>query len=400
MEHYDVRQIAEDESRAAHTVLLRSLHQPPDSDELWEYSSASFSADRTFSAFADGNPVGTASSFGTDLAVPGGKQVQTAAVDGVGVRADHRRRGVFSRLMRAQLADCRDRGDVLAILHASETTIYGRVGYGIATHGVDLRINTSKASLRADAPAGGRVQLLEAGEAVERLPKVYAQIAPYRAGMITRPAVWWPGRADRLLRHERDHQAAVHIGPDGADGFVLYQTIVSDDHTATLRVRDLHGANTAARVGLWRFLLGMDLVREVEAAGRPADEPVGAVLVDPRACKVTGMEDQLWLRLIDVPAALHARTYGSAEPVVIEVADQLLPENAGRYLITPDGAQRTEQQASIRMDVDALAMLYLGEWSPSTLADIGRISTDDPAEVAALDGLLGASHRPWCGTGF
>lgn len=402
MDHYDVRLIEEPERRAAYNVLLRSLHYLPPTDEEWAQLSPGFPAGRAFAAFDGKAPVGVASSFGTELAVPGGKQLPTAAVDGVGVRTDHRRRGVFSRLMRTQLEDCRARGDVLAVLRASEATIYGRVGYGVATSGTNLRVSLSQATMRGDAPTGSDVHLLDAEDAIARLPEIYRRIAPNRTGMIGRPAVWWAGGPERALRHERDRQVAIHIGTDGPDGFVMYQTVASpsDDHEAMVRIRDMHAADTSARAGLWRFLLGIDLVREVEALSVPVDEPLSSMLVNPRACQVTALEDQLWLRLLDVPAALRGREYGTADPVVLEVEDPLLPENSGRYRIGPDGARRTEETAAIRLDLDTLAMMYLGEYSPAFLSATGRISTQDSTTLANLDELFTTRDRPWCGTNF
>src|SRR5439155_20466359 len=123
-----------------------------------------------------------AGSFDTAMTVPGGKSLPTAAVDGVGVRPDHTRRGVLTALMGEQLRDCVRRGEVLATLHASEATIYGRFGYGISTRKQSVRVSRARAGFRADAPAGGQVRLLEPGAADEVIPQLYQRIPP-RPGM-------------------------------------------------------------------------------------------------------------------------------------------------------------------------------------------------------------------------
>ncbi|NIH80500.1 GNAT family N-acetyltransferase [Amycolatopsis viridis] len=399
MTGYEIRALAAGEERAAFEVLGRALHVTV-TDELWRRRAASFPAERRFGAFTGEQVVGVAGSFAARLAVPGGKTLPAAAVDGVAVRADHTRRGVLTALMAAQLADCGRRGDVLATLHASEATIYGRFGYGAATRGKTVRITPT--AFRDDAPAGGTVRLLTTAEARELLPGLYAEMGLTRPGMIERPEVWWAHARERLIG---EHQVAVHTGPRGDDGFVLYRTEArrTFDHPnrgAALVVQDLHATNTAAAAGLWRFLLRVDLVSEVHAPGRPLDEPAGAMLTDPRACAVTGVDDDTWLRLVDVPAALAARSWGPGEPVVIEVTDPQLPGNTGRYRLSPTGTRSTTAAADLRVTPETLAMLYLGDARPSTLAAIGRIDVADPAALPHADTLFVTAVPPWCGTGF
>ncbi|MGI6874867.1 GNAT family N-acetyltransferase [Amycolatopsis sp. 3B14] len=399
MTGFEIRPLAAGEERAAFELLGRTLHVTV-TDELWTLRAASFPAERRFGAFTGGAPVGVAGSFATRLAVPGGKALPTAAVDGVGVRADHTRRGILTALMAAQLADCARRGDVLAVLHASEATIYGRFGYGMSSRSQNLRV--TRAAFRADAPPGGTVRLLGTAEAQELVPRLYTEMGLHRAGMIERPEVWWSYARDRLIG---EHQVAVHTGPHGDDGFVLYRT--EDLRTfdqpnlgAALTVRDLHATGAAALAGLWRFLARVDLVSEVRAPGRPLDDPLPAMLTDPRACAVTGVDDQLWLRLLDVPAALAARAWGPGEPVVIEVTDPQLPANTGRYRITSGGAEPTTAAADLRTGPETLAMLYLGDRVPSALAAAGRLDVVNPAALAHADSLFATRVPPWCGTPF
>ena len=167
-----------------------------------------------------------------------------------------------------------------------------------------------------------------------------------------------------------------------------------------LNVIDLHTANPRAWAGLWRFLLGVDLVDEVRAEDRPLDEPLRWLFTDPRACRVAEVGDGSWLRLVDVPSALAARSYRDGEPVVIEVSDPFLPANSGRYRISVDGAVRTDEPAGIALDVSALASLYLGGTRASALAAAGRLRVLDPAALARADRLFDADVPPWCGTFF
>jgi predicted acetyltransferase len=197
---------------------------------------------------------------------------------------------------------------------------------------------------------------------------------------------------------------AVHTGPDGVDGFATYTPepdargpIASDD--ATLRVLDLQAGSADAVNDLWRFLLEIDLVDKVFGYVRPVDEPLGSMVVD-RYMVHTLLEDELWVRIIDVPAALAARTYGAAEPVVLEVRDSFLPNNSGRYLVGPQGTERTESPAGLVMDADVLAMIYLGDSRPSVLAGVGLVDVTDAAALARADRLFATDVPSWCGTMF
>jgi predicted acetyltransferase len=404
MDEFEVRPVAEGEERAVFEMLSRSLHSAPVTEERWEQVRRSFPAERKFGAFVAGEPIGMATSFATELAVPGGKQLATAAVDGIGVLPDHTRRGVITAIIAEQFRDCVRRGDLLATLHASEATIYHRFGYGVGTRLKQVLVRKNGTGMHPAAPRGGEVRLLSGDAALARIPGLYHRIAPNRPGMITRPPVWWPAYHDRRVGPSHEHEVAVHSGPDGEDGFVVYRpvelrTFEEPMLGAALEVRDLHAGNPAALAGLWRYLLKVDLVSEVRAE-RPPDEPVDQLLADSRSCEVRALRDHTWLRLLDVPAALSARTYRQAEPVVLEVTDPLLTENSGCYRITPDGASRTDEPAQLRLEMPELAMIYLGEWAPSTLAQVGRIGAPDASALPAADELFRTTVRPWCGTYF
>lgn len=404
MSDFVVRAVAEGEQRATRDVLGQALHSPPVSDEKWARIADSWPAQCKFAAFDGDEPIGVTSSFTTEMLVPGGQRVPFAAVDGVAVRADWTRRGVLTSLMATQLADLVERGHVLAGLHASEATIYGRYGYGIGVRAQTFDIDTTRARFRPDAPATGRVRLLSPADAVKIVPELYGSIGMRRHGNIARPGMWWLNSHDQYVR-DASHRVAVHTGPDGDDGYATFmvvdqRTIAVPTRFAATKVRELQAANPGALAGLWRFLIGIDLTSQIHAFARPMDDLLPALLVDPRPCRTVGIEDELWLRVLDVPAALNARTYGQAEPVVVEVADSRLPANSGAYRVTVDGAARTDAPADVRLDVDTLAMLYLGDWGAGLLARAGRIEVLDAEAPARLDALFKTATGPWCGTGF
>jgi predicted acetyltransferase len=405
MAELDIRVLAPSEHRAANALFRAALHVPAASDQQWEQVKDIYAASRTLGAFADGTLVGTAGSFQASLAVPGGATLPLAAVTRVGVRADHTRRGVLSGLMREQLDLAVRQGDVLAGLHASEAVIYGRFGYGVATRARAVRVIVPDARFRPEVPTEGEVRMLDPDAALETLTPLYERLGPYRPGTMTRTRDWWRFFVERAMLSGEQIVVAVHSGVDGDDGYVIYRAkqLESLEHPAArvqLNVVDFHAATPTAVNALWRFLVTVDLVDEVRADICPTDGAVEEMLVDRRACRTGSVRDELWLRLLDVPAALAARGYDDVAPVVIEVVDPLLPANSGRYRIGPQGATPTSERAQLSMGVDALAAIYLGATRPSILAGVGRIGVADTQSLTRADRLFGTGATALCGTGF
>ena len=400
MSDFEIRTLRDDEVRAAGDLFRASLHVPPCADADWERVSRAYQPGRTLGAF-DTGLIGTARSFDAELTVPGGASLPMAGVTGVAVRADRTRRGVLRALMAAQLADFATRGMVFASLLASEAPIYGRFGYGLALRHRTYSVDRHRARLRPDVPAAGEVRLLELDEALEVCPGVYERLAG-RPGRMSRPEVLWRLYEAQSRRNPQPFRAAVHHGPDGPDGLAFYYVEGLQAHpwTKNLQLLDMFAGTPAAFAGLWRFLLGIDLVDRIVAEARPLDEPIELILEDHRTATVDRVGDEHWIRLVDVPKALAAREYGNAAPVVVEVEDPLLPANGGTYRIGPEGAERTGEPAALRLDVTTLAMVYFGTWRPSALAGAGRIEVRAPSVLADADALFGTRVASWSGTHF
>ncbi|AUS80674.1 GNAT family N-acetyltransferase [Actinoalloteichus sp. AHMU CJ021] len=403
MTRFDVEPVPVSRIRETNELFRTALHAPVSSDEKWELAARSYQTGRTWGVLDEGEYVGTASSFGALLRVPGGAEVPMAAVSRVAVRADHTRRGILTELMRTQLTDAARRGEPTATLRASETAIYGRFGYGVADRSRSVQVRADRARI-GDLGGEGTVRLLRTDQLATAPPEIYAGFGPYRTGMISRPAEWWVPRVEMPLKDGRNLRGAVHTGSAGhRDGYVLYEVKVPDDagfDGAVLTIHDLHAPEPAVRRRLWRFLLTTDLVGTVEMHTAPVDEPLEWWVGDPRAVRTKGIEDATWLRLTDVPAALAARSYGNAEPVVLEVRDSLLPDNSGCYRVTAEGAARTDADPDLRLSSAALAALYQGDVRVSVLATAGLVEVLDGAALARADVLLGAEETPWCGTYF
>jgi predicted acetyltransferase len=367
---------------------------------------------------ADGRAtlVATTVSFPCRMVVPGGAVLPAAGVTRVGVRADRTRRGLLSAMMKAQLEDFASRGEVLASLRATEARIYGRFGYGVATRGREVRVRRiGGRGWRPTAPTGGSVRLLDRADVVAVLAPLHERIALVRAGGMTRDEAWWAAAVHRRIAKGEHVVAAVHTGADGVDdGFAIAYVRHTDEGFAAkrLRIEDLHATNPGAMAGLWRFLLDSDLVGNVEAGLRPLDESVELLLADARDFAVKGVQDEMWLRILDVPAALAARTYGDAEPVLLAVHDAMLEDNAGVYRIGDGTADRVGPIGGtvvpeLQCDATALAMAYLGDRAPSELLGTGwwRPGSGTGAGTAGAavqraDRLFATERPPWCGTFF
>ncbi|MEV0677520.1 GNAT family N-acetyltransferase [Actinosynnema sp. NPDC050436] len=402
MTDLDIRVLDDAHFRAAHTLFRSTLHHGPSTDEAWESVGISYRSGQALGAFADDELVGTVQTFPSELAVPGGAVVPMSAVSRVGVRADWTRRGVLTALQRAQLRAMRDAGDVASSLRASESVIYGRFGYGVATRYREVRVK--RVETRSRLPIAGRVRLVDAERALPLCQELFDRLSPGRAGTIAR----WPGHWDVNLRRvakEENLRFAVASGPDGDDGYAVYKvTPGSWEHghekPTVLAVLDLWAASPRAWADLWTFLLGVDLVGEVVAEGRPLDEPLEWLLADRRGLRSVDLGDETWLRLLDVGAALAARTYRAGEPVVLGVRDRFLPENEGAYRISAGGASRTTDEPDFVVDVDVLAAAYLGDVTFGALAMTGRFESTSADAVARADALFAVDELPWCGTYF
>ena len=402
MADHDIRVLDESNVRTAHTLFRGALHSGPAPDEKWEQVKETYAPGRTFGAFQDEEMVGTAQSWSARLAVPGG-EVPVATVSRVGVRADWTRRGVLSALMRRQFQSIRESGEIVSALRASEAAIYSRFGYGVASRGRRVTLNRHRVSALPAKGTDGRIRLVDKDTALALAPEVYTAAGLTRPGMTSRWPAWWTINLRREMTDE-NARLAVHRGADGDDGYVLYSVKWDPSglpgSKSVLTVLDLVAVNPDVWAELWRFLFRVDLVDEIVAELRPLDEPLEWLLADRRVVKVTDIDDETWLRLVDVPAALAARRYGAAEPVVLEVRDRYLPENDGAYRITPDGAERTSAAADLSLDVSLLAATYLGDVSFTELAWANRVDVLDGAAPARADALFATDRAPWSGTYF
>jgi predicted acetyltransferase len=357
-------------------------------------------ADRVFGAFENGRQVGAAAAYRFEMTVPGG-QLPTGGVTWVGVLPSHRRRGVMTELMRRQLRDLHDGGEPLAALWASESAIYGRFGYGMAAPTFALRGDTRAFRLRGSPAAVGSVCLVERAEAREAFPPIYDQVRPTIPGMVTRTIEIWD--VYRLADEDfmRDGAGpkfyALHERDGVAEAYATYRiksTWEGGLPQGELRVIEAIAASPVASRELWRFLFGVDLVSTVRNFLFDPGSPLFLMVDDPRRLELK-LSDGLWLRLVDVEAALRARSYADGDAVVIEVTDDLCPWNAGRYQVGST-VERTADDPDLHMSVADLACAYMGAFDFERLAAAFRVEELRPGAAARASLLFRTPRPPFC----
>ncbi|WP_172385942.1 GNAT family N-acetyltransferase [Streptomyces sp. MNP-20] len=383
--------------------------EAPEERALWD---ALTEHDRSYGLWDGEECIGTASAFSFRVTVPGGALVDAAGVTMVSVAATHRRRGLLTAMMRRQLDDLRARGEALALLTASEPAIYGRFGYGVACW--HLRASIDTARVRLTVPAGtDEVALRYAvpAEAAAACEAVYARVVPGRPGMLARQPGW---ERLPLLDPERDRDGASPLQcvlAERAGEVVGYAHFaVKPDWDArgpkgVVLARAVEAVDPAAYAALWRFLFDIDLTSRIEVRNRPVDDPLLHLVSDVRRCGLV-TRDWLYVRPVDVGAALEARAYRTPVDVVLDVTDPFCPWNEGRWRLTgdPKGAscKRVDDDApaDLALSVRELGSAYLGGVSLAELARAGRVRELRPGALAEASLAFGSEVAPWLPHGF
>lgn len=406
----DLRVLRPEDWDRWYDTLLRAFGGVDESAEeraLWKGLTL---CERSVGAWDGGELVGTAGAFDFRLTVPGGASVPAAGVTMVGVVATHRRRGVLTSMMRRQLDDIRAWGEPLAVLTASEGAIYGRFGYGAATFGLTAEIDTSR--VRLSVPAGAddvRLRYADPVDALGLCEVVYARTVSERAGMLARRP-GWEGLGVLDPESERGGASPLQcvLAERGGEvvGYARFRVRpewTDTGHNGQVVLQDLATVEPVAEAALWRFLFGIDLTTSLKVRGRPLDEAWQYLVSDIRRCLLR-VRDGLYVRLVDVGAALEARTYQAPVDVVLDVEDAFCPWNTGRWRLSGDakGAScvRTEDAADLALSVRELGAAYLGGVSLASLAGAGRVREVRPGALAEASVGFGSVVVPWLPHGF
>ena len=403
-EVWEVRPITENEADLFRARLSRGFGGDADADDgAAERFRELFDLERSVAAFDEGDIVGTGGAFPFEITVPGGTTTPMGGTTIITVQPTHRRRGVLTEMMNRHLDDVHSRGEPIAVLWSSESSIYGRFGYGLATQ--RHKVTMSAPDIELTSPQHrGRVRLLDADDAMPILVDVYERARTEVSGMLSRSEAWW------RLRRMRDDDSI--RGGRSARRYAVYEEDGSPAGYATFRQKEKWEefpegeiqvieviANTAgAHRGLWSFLVNIDLYPSVDWWNAPVDDPLPFHVADSRRVR-RELFDALWVRLIDIPKALESRSYEFDGSVVMGVDDGFRPENTGSYRLTVEGGvagcARVGDEPDLSCDVDVLGHLYLGGGDALAMAHANRI-TGDPEAIRVMQTMFKTDRAPWC----
>jgi predicted acetyltransferase len=358
-------------------------------------------AHRVHVAWDNGRVVGAAGSYAFDLTIPGGR-VPTAGVSIVAVLPTHRRRGILRQMMRAQLDACRERGEPLAYLWATEDTIYDRFGYGIASLSAEIDVTRDKSRFYKNTLSLAGATLLPLTEAEALIAPIYERVAAATPGMFARTSDWWQARIlsdPQWRRGNAGELMCALLELHGApSAYALYRLTPSFDRgvqTGTIHVAEAVGDSPAAIHAIWRYLLDIDWMARVTASILPVDHPLLLLVAEPRRLRFS-LRDGVWIRLVDVAEALSARFYQPGSSVVIDVHDEFCRWNDGRWRVGADGVGRTENSPDLRCSVSVLGSAYLGGFSWTRLSQALRVEEFTPGAASRADEIFRTRSAPWC----
>jgi predicted acetyltransferase len=383
------------------------LNAPADNASFIEDLASSADLDHMWGGFDGDRVVATLRSLATPVTVPGAVIEDASGVTNVTVAPTHTRRGLLTQMIRADLAACADRGDVVSVLIAAEYPIYGRYGYGPAAERVELTLDATTASFTTDP--GGSVELVDRVDYRAGATELYERYRPHQPGAIARHPWWWDLHllAEASGPHVPSSFFALGYDRSGqVDGSVAYRVEGHWDHgrpRGRLLIDNLIAVDAEATARLWRYCAAVDWIGSVVAENRPVDDPVRWFLTDARDLAQHDRHDLLWLRILDPIRALAGRRYLAPGRVVVDIADPL-GHASGRFAVeaTADDARclATDEPADLSLGVSALSSAYLGGYTLADLARAGRVTEHRPGTLAVADAMFRSAVAPWSPTDF
>src|SRR5215469_14139655 len=390
-----------DEVKQAISPITHYFGRSAPNDDYAERLIRVLPAERVYGAWEDGRAVGGLGAFPFRLTVPGGR-VDAAGLTVAGVLPTHRRQGLLRAMMRDLLDACHRRGEPVAYLWATEDTIYRRFGFGLASFTAEIDLPRERSAFHTSFAPLGRVQLVAPITAEELLAPIYERVAVATPGMLARSSTWWQTRIldDPEWRRgsNGDLQCAVLEHEGRPTAYALYQMNSSFDRglqAGSVAVIEAVGDSPEATQAIWRYLLDIDWMARVKASLLPLDHPVLLLLAEPRRLGFS-LRDGVWVRLLDIKAALSARSYQPEGSVVIEVMDEFCPWNAGCWRVSSASVERTDESPGMRCDIGGLASVYLGGFTWTQLARALRVQELIPGAIARAHTLFQVTSAPWC----
>jgi len=405
------------ESLQAWSTVLNAAFGEHLGAEEFEHDRLQFELDRLIGAVDGDAWVGAGGAHSFRLTVPGGGEVGAAGITAIGVAPSHTRRGILRQMMRWLLDQARERGEPVAILWASESAIYQRFGYGMGTVVGTFDIERTRARFARPAEPIGRIRLVDREEAMRLIPPVYDAVRARMPGAVNRHDVKWRHEllddAEWMRRGNGPKFIAVLEVDGAARGYAIYRVKNDWDERGpnnTVTTMEVLGVDAAATRAVWEWVFGIDLVGHIKGWRLQVPHPLMLQLAEPRRLGMN-VREGLWLRILDVRAALEARGYEENGSITFELTDGFCPWNAGRWrLEVGDGSVPGARSVAsvtpftadpdLTLDTSDLAAVYLGAFNVADLARAGRVGECRPGAVAAADRLFATTVAPWCSTMF
>jgi predicted acetyltransferase len=371
---------------------------------LWEL-------DRLIGAVDGERWIGTGGAYTFDVTVPGGTAVGAAGITLIAVTPSHRRRGILRLMMGWLFEQARERNEPLAVLWASESAIYQHFGFGMGTLQSAFDIERPRFTFSRPAAPLGRIRLVENDEAARLFPPIYDAMRIRTPGAVSRSDARWRNDLlddpeSRRAAHGVKYRAVLEVDGE-ARGYAIYRAKSEWNEMGpnnTVLVFEVTGLDAAAERAVWEWLAGIDLVGHIKATRGPVPHPLVLQLTEPRRLGLN-VRDATWIRLIDMQAALEARSYAAAGSLTFELTDEFCPWNAGRWRLDIDRDGRgtvaaSDAEPDLALDTADLASVYLGTFTIADLARAGRARECRPDAVRDADRLLATAGAPWCSTMF
>ncbi|HEX6246381.1 MAG TPA: GNAT family N-acetyltransferase [Nocardioidaceae bacterium] len=400
-----------------HTVWFDEIPQASAEEQL-----LGLPEDRRFAADVDGSDPATHAGiygvFPLTLSIPGPeagvRQVPCAGLTWVGVHPDHRRQGVLTAMLRHHFEQVREEeGTHVSALHASEPAIYGRHGYGLASHEMEVTLGRGT-TLRApgldDAAALVTTHLASTSDPGVSKRMRECHLGNAGLGAVVGEPGYYARICHQLPEELRDKEAwrVLFARRDGMDvGFAMFRRTHKWERArpaGELTVWALVG-EPAAQLALLRRLVDFDLIGTVKVNTVGVDDPLLLWVGGPRSASDVATYDSLWVRLVDLPEALQARTWSAPCDVVVEVVDDGAPWNAGRWRIGANAlgeaaVERTTAEADVRLGVEALGAAYLGGGNLVAAHRAGLVAEQRAGAVAELWRAMRTEVVPAAAVGF
>ncbi|MFG1794596.1 GNAT family N-acetyltransferase [Nocardia sp. NPDC049149] len=371
-------------ARSDEETRRQSLQLFPQQDPLYARQDAIVAVDR-------GRIVGHVKSRTMTLTVPGERTVDACGIAAVAVAPTHRRRGILRAMYTEQHRRTEADAFPLTIFTASQGSIYGRFGYGPTVRENSVTIDRRFAEFLPTTPNPGGVELVEPGAVIEQVKTIYDRWRRGTPGVQVRPdASWGPLFADTPAMRGGGTELYAFLHPDG---YALYR-YHRREQGLQVDVVELRAVTSEAHAALWRSLLGLDLVKQVNATLSDND-PLPYLLTDPRLVRTEGRFDGLWLRVMDVPAALSARAYQCDLDLVLAVTDPFRDAGGTFALIVRDGVAEcapTTRTPDVELGIDVLGSLYLGAYPARAFAAANRLQVKDPTHLHPMTEAFGTDR--------